>query len=75
MAKIFGDNDCLGPYKGYYGTFSKDLEKNKLYGHVLFLKDIKIYYGNSAIELQEEFEKVIDKMLMTNDFLDYLTRE
>lgn len=56
---------ALMEYKGYFGTAEVSLEDGCLAGHVLYVKDKIVYFGETLSELRDSFHSAVD------DYLDF----
>ncbi|WP_026596620.1 type II toxin-antitoxin system HicB family antitoxin [Methylohalobius crimeensis] len=50
-------------YKGYFGSIEPQLDDNKLYGKLLFIRDLVTYEADTLAELKKEFEASVDAYL------------
>ncbi len=50
-------------YKGYTGTVDVDFEDGVLHGHVLHLRDIITFEGNTVQEIEQAFRDSVDDYL------------
>ena len=50
-------------YKNYNGTVEYSKEDKCLYGKVIGIKSLLSYEGNSVVELETDFQNVIDEYL------------
>ena len=57
------DMSSLLSYKNYNGTVEHSKEDNCLYGKVIGIKSLLSYEGDSAKELEQDFQNAIDTYL------------
>lgn len=50
-------------YKGYLGTIEPQLEDNRLYGKLAFIRDLVTYEAENLADLKKEFEHSVDAYL------------
>lgn len=50
-------------YKDYFGTINVSDKDNILYGHVIGIKGLLSYEGETVAELKKDFQSVIDEYI------------
>lgn len=50
-------------YKGYTGTIEPQLEDNRLFGKLAFIRDLVTYEADTLAELKREFEFSVESYL------------
>jgi len=50
-------------YKDYIGSIEPQVEDDKLYGKLLFIRDLVTYEADTLTELKKEFETSVDAYL------------